>query len=151
MRTVYSYAEMRRLNGNESYSACDHMYYVASGMELPIDFISCLADILYPKISIIDGVALVNPTGAVQRYKTYISDGQRPEDAQYWANLLETTELIGVVDVKTGLKLARGIAACWRSALEKQHPGLGQKVEVLEGPNGEVFVVLRSGWPEPST
>lgn len=145
MKKILSMSELKDASTGKSLSAASYLYYASTEACVGSDFVRALADVLDPTFTILDGMSLIDSINASEKYKKYTSGGMSKEDAQYWANLLETTELFGSVDEGIGLRLADVIAQSWRLSLQIKRPGIREHVRIVrDSVEGEVFVVLES-------
>lgn len=77
------------------------------------------------------------------RYQELLGNGQRPDQAQYWLNLLEITGLFANLTVEQASTLAERIAESWNLALTNQF-GVEQSLArvIVDDDTDEVFVTI---------
>jgi hypothetical protein len=143
MKKFVSLSEFKLANATRGAAEADYLCYIGQEAELPLDFLGALIAILDPTFSIIDDLCLIDQIRGPARYKEYKAQGMPSVEAQYWANLFDTTELIRWVDFDMGHRMARVISRSWQASLHEKQPRRAERSRIIgDRDEGEVFVLL---------
>ena len=116
----FDFASFREANKERNASGLDYLHAVYKLQDLPADFALLFSKLFKPDFKILGGMAFVAELFDDARYQELLGNGQRPDQAQYWLNLLEITGLFDNLTVDQAYTLAERIAESWNLVLSNQ-------------------------------
>jgi hypothetical protein len=139
----FDFASFHAANKERNVSGLDYLHAVYKTQNLPADFVLWLSKLFKPDLKLLGGMAFVTELFDEARYQELLGNGQRPDQAQYWLNLLEITGLFDNLTVEQASTLAERIAESWNLALTNQF-GVEQALArvIVDGDTDEVFVTI---------
>jgi hypothetical protein len=139
----FDFASFRAANKERNVSGLDYLHAVYKSQDLPADFALCFSKLFKPDFKILGGMAFVAELFDDARYQELLGNGQRPDQAQYWSNLLEITGLFDNLTVDQAYPLAERIAESWNLTLTNQF-GVEQALArvIVDEDSEEVFVTI---------
>jgi hypothetical protein len=142
-KSSFDFASFRAANKERNVSGLDYLHTVYKSHDLPADFVLWLSKLFKPDFVLLGGMAFVAELFDEARYQELLGNGQRPDQAQYWLNLLEITGLFGNLTVDQASTLAERIAKGWNLVLSNQF-GTEQALAraIVDGDTDEVFVTI---------
>ena len=139
----FDFASFRATNKERNVSGLDYLHAIYKSQDLPADFALWFSKLFKPDFKILGGMAFVAELFDEARYQELLGNGQRPDQAQYWLNLLEITGLFDNLTFEQASTLAERIAESWNLALTNQF-GVQQALArvIVDGDTDEVFVTI---------
>lgn len=139
----FDFASFRAANKERNVSGLDYLHAVYKSQNLPADFVLWLSKLFKPDFKLLGSLAFVTELFDDARYQELLGNGQRPDQAQYWMNLLEITGMFDNLTVNQASTLAERIAESWNLALTNQF-GVEQALArvIVDDDTDEVFVTI---------
>jgi hypothetical protein len=139
----FDFASFRSANADRNVSGFDYLQALYKSQELPADFALWFAKLLRPDFKLLGDMVFVVDLFDGARYQELLKGGQRPDQAQYWINLLEITGLFDNLTLEQAVTLANRIAESWNAALTVQF-GADQALAraIVDDDTEEVFVTI---------
>jgi hypothetical protein len=139
----FDFASFRAANKERNVSGLDYLHTVYESQDLPADFVLCFSKLFKLDFILLGGMAFVAELFDEARYQELLGNGQRPDQAQYWLNLLEINGLFDNLTVDQACTLAERIAKSWNLVLSNQF-GVEQALArvIVGGDTDEVFVTI---------
>ncbi|WJN58224.1 hypothetical protein [Pseudomonas sp. SO81] len=139
----FDFASFRAANKDRNVSGIDYLHAIYTSQDLPADFVLWFSKLFKPDFKLLGGMAFVAELFDEARYQGLLGNGQRPDQAQYWSNLLEITGLFDNLTVDQAYPLAERIAESWNLTLTNQF-GVEQALArvIVDDDSEEVFVTI---------
>ncbi|MGL4316606.1 MAG: hypothetical protein ACRCTL_08330 [Pseudomonas sp.] len=139
----FDFAAFRVANKERNVSGFDYLQAVYKSQNLPADFALWFSKLLRPDFQLLGGMAFVIELFDDARYQELLGSGQRPDQAQYWLNLLEITGLFDNLSSDQAALLADNIAESWNAALTRQFGAESALARVvIDDDTDEIFVTV---------
>lgn len=119
----------------------DYLNYIFNVSAVAEDLTSALGALFFPKIVDIEGYALVKSIGADEIFLERKRAGMGMADAQYWANMLNVSELFNSQYSQSGFHFSELIRGAWGSQVERLAPSSIGKPRLIED-DGEFWITI---------
>lgn len=146
---MFSLVEMKTANPNANLSIADYVAYAIADVDIHADLFGALLSLLNPTLDTVGDELLVCEVGGPGRFRELLVQQLEPEQAAYWANMLELTSISGSKpEVETARRFAATLVSAWNRVLSSRYPHSHYRAkEVSSADEDEVLITMSRYWP----